>query len=84
MDSLRFHLTTQQNLIAPEANRMMLQQIRSRVMPYEASFFPATVAPWNCLPASVIMAPNSPGAAAPSLVSQFFLLDHTLAVRAAL
>jgi len=27
---------------------------------------------------------NSPGAAAPSLVYQFFLLDYTLVVRAAL
>jgi len=34
-----------------------LQQIRTRVKPYEASFFPATVTPWNRLPASVV-APN--------------------------
>jgi len=33
---------------------MMLQQIRTRVKPYEASFFPATVTPWNRLPASAV------------------------------
>jgi len=31
---------------------VMLLQIRTRVKPYEASFFPTTVTPWNRLPAS--------------------------------
>ena len=35
-----------------------LQQIQTGVKPYEASFFPATVTPWNRLPASVVTAPS--------------------------
>lgn len=37
---------------------VMLQQVRCRVKPYEASFFPAIVIPWNYLPASVVTAPS--------------------------
>jgi len=33
-----------------------LQQVHCRVKPYEASFFPATVIPWNQLPASAVTA----------------------------
>jgi len=35
---------------------MTLQQVCCRVKPYEASFFPATVIPWNRLPASAVTA----------------------------
>ena len=56
--NVSFPSCIQENHRATRFNLNKYKQLNSNFLTYSCSFFPRTVRTWNCLPASVVSAPN--------------------------